>query len=462
MFLDNLPLFLQYCAKPVYNRLKYNKVFNKQLNFLMESQWWSKKQIEEYQTIQLQKLINHAYKNVPYYTKSFNDRGIKPKDIQTIEDLKKLPYITKKDIQQNFEQLKAKNYPSWKFVETSTGGSTGTPLKVLHERGVTYQKEIAFQWRQFKELGITFTDRVAILRGYEMKQKGGSNYPIFYKELKYRNSLMLSSHLLEKELLLKYIQKIKKYNPSYITAFPSSLYILAKFMFENSIQISRVNNLITSSESLYPFHRSLIKRAFNNATLLDYYGNSEATAFISHCAKEDLYHIIPEYGIVEIVNNNNEYVKIEGEKGEIISTSFNNYAFPLIRYKTNDFAIWTNKICSCKKSHQYLKAIDGKIQEFIITKKRDLIPISSLNVHEDLFRNVDKFQYYQDEIGKVTLRIVKKSNFDNKAETQISNVIQKKLGSNVELYIEFVDEIPRTKRGKYCWLIQELDLEFGD
>lgn len=462
MILDNFPLFLQVCARPLYNRLKYNHVFNNQLNFLMESQWWTKEQIEEYQTIQLQKLIKHAYKNVPYYTKSFDEKGIKPRDVQSIGDINRIPYITKKDIQRNYQQLKARNYPPWKFVATSTGGSTGTPLKVMYERGVTYQKEIAFQWRQFKELGIKGSDKVAILRGYEIKKQKDLSKPVFSKELKYQKCIMLSSHLLESELLIEYIETIQKYKPSYIRAFPSILYILSKFMYENGMQISNIGSLITSSETLHPLHRSLIKKAFKNSKILDYYGNSEASAFISQCANEDLYHVMPEHGIVEIIDINENQVNEEREKGEIISTCFNNYAFPLIRYRTNDFAIWTNEMCSCKKNHQYLKAIDGKIQEFIVTRKRDLIPISALNVHEDLFRNVIKFQYYQDKIGKVTLNIVKKESFSEKDSSKIYSVLQKKLGIHVDLNFEFVNEIPRTKRGKYSWLIQKLDTKFGD
>ena len=92
---------------------------------LKESQWWSKEQIEEYQLQQLKKLLTHAYENVTYYTKLFNKLDLKPEDINSFQDLQKIPYLTKEMVRKNFSALKATNYPEHRFENLSTGGSTG-------------------------------------------------------------------------------------------------------------------------------------------------------------------------------------------------------------------------------------------------------------------------------------------------------------------------------------------------
>ena len=103
-------------------------IFLKTYNFLQESQWWSQHQLEEYQLSQLSKLLEHAYKNVPYYRRVFDERGLKPKDIQDFNDFRKLPFLTREIIGDNLDDLKARNYSPHKFEYVTTSGSTGTPL----------------------------------------------------------------------------------------------------------------------------------------------------------------------------------------------------------------------------------------------------------------------------------------------------------------------------------------------
>ena len=99
---NSSPPFIQNIGRSVYSKFKKpiwkDPEFLKWYNFLQESQWWSREKLEEYQMQQLGKLLEHAYENVPYYRKIFDERGLKPKDVQGLDDLKQLPYLTKKNI----------------------------------------------------------------------------------------------------------------------------------------------------------------------------------------------------------------------------------------------------------------------------------------------------------------------------------------------------------------------------
>ncbi len=162
-FVNSLPYPIKQGAKYIYGsippRFRYSKVFWNTYNFLEKSQWWSKERLEEYQMQQLEKLLNHAYNNVPYYKKVFNERGLKPKDIQDFDDLKKIPYLTKEIIRNNLEDLIARNYPRSKLQYCTTGGSTGIPMCFYVEKNMTSAKEWAFMLTQWNRIGFRLGDR---------------------------------------------------------------------------------------------------------------------------------------------------------------------------------------------------------------------------------------------------------------------------------------------------------------
>ena len=119
---------LKYAYSAIPSPIRYGKVFRDTYAFLQQSQWWSKEQLEEYQLAQLSKLLQHAYENVLYYHRIFDERGLKPKDIQNFTDLQMLPYLTKEDVRTNFNDLIARNIPKEQMDYGTTGGSTAIPL----------------------------------------------------------------------------------------------------------------------------------------------------------------------------------------------------------------------------------------------------------------------------------------------------------------------------------------------
>jgi len=156
---------LKYIYGAIPPRFRYGKVFWETYNFLQESQWWSGEKLQEYQVQQLEKLLKHAYKNVPYYREVFDKRGLKPKNIRDFDDLRKLPCLTREIIQENLPDLLARNYPRSKLEYVTTGGSTGIPLGFCWERGVTDSKEHAFITTLWNRVGFKIGDRCVILRG---------------------------------------------------------------------------------------------------------------------------------------------------------------------------------------------------------------------------------------------------------------------------------------------------------
>ena len=241
---------LKYIYSAIPPRLRYGKIFWDTYNFLQESQWWNKEKLEEYQMQQLSRLLRHAYENVPYYRRAFDERAIKPKDVQDFHDLRKLPYLTRGIIRENLPDLVARNYPKSKLEYVTTGGSTGIPLGFYWERGVTNPKEHAFIRMLWNRVGYRTANRCVVLRGYTVQSARKGK---FWRYDPLNKNLILSSFHMTNELLPDYVAKIREFGPDFIQAYPSVIAIMTRFMKRNRIEpFGTVKAVICTSEKLYP------------------------------------------------------------------------------------------------------------------------------------------------------------------------------------------------------------------
>ena len=264
------------------------------------------------------------------------------------------------------------------------------------------------------------------------------------------------------QALPKYIAKIREFGPDFIQAYPSVATILARFMKENNIQpFSTVKALPCGSENLYSWQREILKDVFQ-CKVHSWYGHSEQGALAGECEKSPYYHIFPEYGIVELINKDGDPATNEDELGEIVATGFNNSICPFIRYRTMDLAVLSNAKCKCGRNYPLLKRIEGRLQEFFVDKSGSLITFIA---HDYPLWNVkdkiDAYQYVQNEPGKVLLKIGAKNKF---SISDVDGVKRAFLDfyPRFNIQIRFVHHIPRTKSGKFRFLVQKLPIEFGD
>jgi phenylacetate-CoA ligase len=431
------------------------KTFRNTYNFLKKSQNWDETRLEEYQIEQLSKLLEHSYENVPYYTRIFDENGLKTSDIQDFKDLRLLPYLNKDLIRNNLKDLKAKNFSQNKFEYVTTGGTSGKPLGFYYERGVSRAQEWAYIKSLWEEVGYNFRDKCVILKGNVVESSDKGKY---WGNTFFGRWLLLSSYHMTDKNLFNYVKKIKEFKPKFIQAYPSTITILASFMKKNSIKpFDSIKAILCGSENFYKEQRELVEDVFNCRTFT-WYGHSERTLLAGECEESSKYHLFPQYGVFELVNSKGKILKNKGTKGEIVGTGLTNYIMPLIRYKTDDMTSLGDK-CNCNKNYQIIENVTGRwTQEFIVSKEGNLIPITAINMHSNVFDSVEQFQFLQEIEGQLIIRIVKKGSYTYNDTQRIKYEIIKKLGKETKLEFQFLDEIPRTSRGKYRFLIQKLPL----
>ena len=433
--------------------------YRKTYTLLQASRWWSREELLAYQTEALSRLLNHAYTNVPYYRRIFDDRGLVPEDIQTPADLRLLPILTREDLQTHLPDLKARNYPDAAFEYVTTGGSTGIPVGFYYERGASRAREWAFMKTQWDCVGYRFGDRCAVLRGYIV---GSARNSAYWKKTLFGRWLLMSSHHMTEETLPAYIDQIRRFEPRFIQSYPSTAAQLARYMTENGVEpFPTVRAVLCGSENLYPWQRILLEEAFC-CRVFSWYGNSEQTVLAGECEESTHYHIFPEYGVVELISRDGRPVEEPGELGEVVATNLTNYVCPLIRYRTMDLATVAQGPCTCGRHYPLLERVEGRIQDFIITGKGELLSGITMNIDTDAFDNVKQFQFYQEEVGEVVLNVVKKPAFGDGDAEYLYHEVSRSCGDDVTVTIRYVDNIPLTTRGKYRYFVQNLPVHFGE
>lgn len=433
--------------------------FLKTYNLLKKSQWWDSRRLEEYQMRQLTRLLEHAYAHVPYYRRVFDERGLKPSNIQDFNDLRKLPCLTKETIRDNLADLRPASYPLSRLEYTTTGGSTGIPLGLYYERGVSRAVEWAFVKAMWDRVGYRFRDRCVILRGNVVS---GAAAGMLWEPALFGRWLIMSSYHLTKATAPQYIDEIRRFRPAYIQAYPSSIIVLADFMEKHGVgTFPGLRAVLCGSENLYPWQRELIEKALG-CRVYSWYGHAERAALAGECEHETAYHIASEYGYIELLGKDDRPVTADGETGEIVATGLTTFAFPMIRYRTGDVAEPFSEPCRCGRAYPRLKGVSGRLQEIIITGRDRRISMTAINMHSNVFDNVAQFQFFQEKKGEVVFNVVTKNGYGEGDTNNIRAELLRKLGDDVRLELRFVDNIPRTGRGKYRFLVQKLPVSFAD
>lgn len=419
--------------------------------FLRAADGWTAAQIRAYELSEIKRVVKHAYENTPGFRKLFASVGIMPDHINSVETFRQLPLLTKEMIRDHLEDFSCE-YPNREYI--TTGGSTGIPTGMYRDP-ISFAKELASKAHQYHRIGWREGDRQMVFRGLQIDAPDQMQFAEDFNELR------CSTYQFVPEQMEIYRQKAFEYQPEWIRCYPSSGYVFADYLKDSKKSFPKIKGMLCSSENLYDFQKQLFREVFGDeARIFVHYGHYEMSALAGFCEYTDDYHVLPQYGYVEVVDKNGNLVTKPGEVGEIVATSFIMNATPFIRFKTEDLAIFKGWDCAeCGRPYQIWERIEGRLQELIQTATGRLISTSMLNMHDDSYDFLKQFQFHQKEKGSVVFRFVPKENFTDEKLRETQAKLQHKLGEDIVLLMETVEEIPLTKRGKHRLLIQELDLK---
>ncbi|MBU2948593.1 CoF synthetase [Zobellia uliginosa] len=382
-------------------------------------------------TTYLNQILHHAVKTVPYY----KFLGI------TATSLQHFPVVNKNLIKENSKSFLSESYVNKKTFNASTSGSTGTPFTVVHDKNKKrrHKADVHFFW---ETVGHTWGQGFYYFRIWN-KQNRKSKFI-----QKIQNISPIEVFKLSDSKIKEFLNRIIFGNaPKSILSYASALDGIVKYLKRHPTDLSdaKVISIIAMSESLDNPTKNYLEVHFG-CPVVSRYANTEngmlaqQTPFLENNFLLNLasYHI-------EILDTNADIPLEDGKTGRIVVTDFFNRAMPLIRYDTGDLGAM-KKIEINRNIHYVLSTVEGRKMDAIFNTKGE--PISPFTLTNNMWKYNRLNQYQFIQKGKNNYEFILNVQTSFTREKELINEFKGYLGSNANLAVTYVDEIPLLSSGK--------------
>lgn len=431
-------------------------------HYFKQSEFFSREKLQALQFKQLEVLLNHASRTVPYYNKLFKEQKIKSGKQLDQEVWLSLPILKREVLQKQYDHLISKSIPKihGNTYTTSTSGSTGMPVTVL-KTGL-----VQFFWNAVKLRDHEWHERNtedrkhASIRFVEEKDKAiapeGLSVSSWGYPLNWLSPPGMTALLNIESTITEQLEWTIKEDPEYLLSNPSNLYALAQAYEKSDKQLSKLEQLITISECLDPEVREYCEKVFNKS-IKDIYSSQELGYLALQCPEHNHYHVQSETVLLEVLNEKDEPCKV-GEVGRVVVTGLHNFAMPLIRYDIGDYAE-VGEPCPCGRGLPVLKRIYGRVRNMLTLPSGEKIwpRIRTQYYAEEANVDITQAQLIQHSLEEVEVKLAVKEPLNKKQQKRLTKLIQEALGHPFDIRYEFMQTIVRSKSGKFEEFISKVE-----
>ena len=415
------------------------------LRFLEKAQWWNPPRLDELRKSALQSLIRTAYQEVPFYSDLMQKSRVRPEDVVTPEDLRKIPIVTKKMLRSAYPHLTTR-VTGGKVYESCSSGSTGENFCVKEDA------ETAGWYRASFLLALQWTGwRI----GESHVQTGMTLHRSIDKRLKDRvlRCNYVSAYDLSDSKLDQTLEILERKRISHLWGYPGSLYYLAQRARKKGWNRS-LRSIVTWGDNLYSRYRREIEAAFGTR-VYDTYGCGEGIHIAAQCGAQNTYHTHDLDVIVECVDDDGRAVP-PGETGHLLLTRLHPGPMPLIRYQVGDLGIMGDKLCECGRGYGVMHSIEGRDTDVVITPQGNRLIVHFFTGVLEHFSEIETFQVSQQKVDSITLRVVPTKNFGESTARRIVAKLQERGAGDLRIDIELVDHLPLAPSGKRRFVISDM------
>lgn len=424
--------------------------------------------IRQLQDTKLQRLVQHCYRTVPYYTHLFDNLGLKPEQIKNRQDLAQIPILTKQTIRDNYNDLFSTAISPKRWRKSSTGGSTGMPLKFCTDTN-EWSSWKASTLRAWEWYGLQLGDKIFSLGGSSInKKKQLLSFKGLYDRVIMRNYKYSSADVTDESMQRNYVEMMKL-KPTALRGYGSALYILARYIEKKGLPVCPIKAILTTGEVLLPEYRRKLEEIFH-APVYDAYGAGDGGILSHECPEHQGLHITEEACIIEITDKEGHPLP-DGQVGQVCTTDLDNYVFPFLRYHVGDMAYIKTDPCPCGRATRLIGEVMGRAGRLMYNKQG--VPISptvlpmmfypNLDYHnteyQKTYYKIDKFQIRQDRNGD--LLILLKLKDPSEPHEQFNYIIDNYRNhfTSSEVTLQFVDDIPCLPSGKEDYCVSEYEYQ---
>jgi len=422
-----------------------------QFRYLREferSQFLSPEEIRHLQWRRLRTLLEHAYGQCPFYRERFDRAGLKPADLRGLEDLRALPVLEKRDIQEQGDGMVARNWPRGDLIRNQTGGSTGAPVSFFLSKARKCSRAAA-TLRHNRWAGWNVGDRAAVIWGAP-RDRPADSWRGRLRGALLRDPLWLDTANVTEASLAEFHTALSDWRPRIIQAYARSAVLFAKYLQAHDLTPHRPHAIITSAEVLEAEERRLLEDIFG-CPVFNRYGCREVSVIASECPAHSGLHIMTEGLYVEIETPHGPAAP--GEMGAILVTDLLNHAMPLLRYRIGDLGAWATGTCPCGRGLPRLERVAGRVTDFLVGCDGRLVSGVYLATYVVAQRpSLGQVQIHQDRAGAVTYRIKPGRDFHRIRDLEyLRTTTRQYLGEEAVIDSEVVEDLPAEPSGKFLF-----------
>jgi phenylacetate-CoA ligase len=407
--------------------------------------------IKKYQLQKLKELVNHCYENSSFYRKKFDSVGLKPQDIKSLDDLKKIPFTVKTDLRDNYPfGMVAVKLDEIVEIHASSG-TTGNPIIGAYTKGDMdiWQELVA---RCIYTTGGRHEDVIHIAYGYGLFTGG---LGLHYGAQKVGTKIVPASG----GMTQRQIKLMKDLGVTILACTPSFAVYLSETMAQDGVDPRKDLKLKRGLFGAEPWSDKIRERIEHEMGIeaYDIYGLTElcGPGVSIECDQHQGLHIWEDHFIVETINPDTGEVLEPGEEGELVFTTLTKKGLPMLRYRTRDISKLFTEKCKCGRTHTRMQRVSGRSDDMLIIRGVNVFP-SQIEYAVMCFSElatqylivVDRPGALDTFVVKVELseKAAKDPNVNqNSLKAEISKRIHIVTGISADVEIVKPGEIPRTE-----------------
>ncbi|MBL8132709.1 MAG: phenylacetate--CoA ligase family protein [Anaerolineae bacterium] len=453
-----MPVPLQHLMVSAYgiywHRLRFGGTFEEECAGFRRREGYTAEQWQEDTTQRLRLLLLQAFDRAPYYQQAWKGL-VTREDLErfTPADLTRLPVLEKKAVRDDPVALLLDGAPLKQHTIQHTSGSTGTPIKAYWLPEELRRSLALRETRSCGFAGVSYRMPRATFSGRIVEPNPDSSGPFYRFNMVERQVYFSAFHLSPKNVPL-YLRALERHHIQWVTGYANSIYQLAQLAEDGGHKAPSLKAVITTSEKITPEMRAVVERVFQTK-VYEEYGTVEDLMYACDC-QHGRKHISPDAGIIEIVDEALRPVPA-GQPGEVLATGFIRPHQPMVRYRVGDIAIMDDQPCPCGRQMPVLKEVVGRVEDTVYgVDGRRMVRFHGVFVNQP---HVYEGQIVQEALNRIRVRVVPKPGFGDADRADIVQRIQQRLTDQMQVEIDLVESIERTKAGKFKAVVSQLSPE---
>jgi phenylacetate-CoA ligase len=423
---------------PGYDRAR-GREYVKRRQLLESSQWWSPERVRDFQWNELQRLLAVAFTSVPYLQRKYRAAGIGLEDIRSWDDFRKLPCLTREEVNAHRQDLCSTAYKG-RLLPHATGGSSGTPTR-FYRTYESYDWRCAAKDRAYSWSGWRLGERSLYLWGAPVGSVSRrQQWKTRAFEAVHRQRIFSTFSQSDELWRIVHADALKR-RPVLIVGYVSSLEQFSAFLQRTNQTIPGLRCVIAAAEPLFAESRRRLEEAFQ-APVFNTYGSREFMSIAGECDEQNGLHVNAENLVVEMLDSQ------AGGASEIVVTDLHNYGMPFIRYATGDLGTMSKDSCRCGRGLPLVHSIEGRVLDMLRTADGRLVP-GEFFPH--LLKEIPELAQYrveQKEVNHIVILAVLTEPLSDRSHGLLRREIEKVFGPATTWEVQARTEIPTLDSGK--------------